>query len=171
MRTLVRLHKLCVASEMERQRRMDLAAVLLPTVRGIPIIFYGDEQYWARYADCDPRHPEFCQVAPEDVNGHDDDPYNHVGITQWSEETPAFKILATLARLRQESPVIAQGDYRTLYADQDLLVFERRHQQDVVIIAVNRGNAKTLTINGVDFTPGQHTGLLSKTSEANQGNF
>jgi hypothetical protein len=51
------------------------------------------------------------------------------------------------------------------------LVFERRHQQDVVIIAVNRGGAKTLIINGVDFAPGQHTGLLSKTSEANQGNF
>lgn len=108
MRTLVRLQKLGIASDTERQRRMDLATALLLTVRGIPIIFYGDEQYLARYADCDPRHPEYCEVAPEDVNAHDDDPYNRVGMTQWSEETPAFKIIATLAHLRRESPAIAR---------------------------------------------------------------
>jgi hypothetical protein len=68
MRTLVRLHKLGIESETERQRRMDLATVLLLTVRGIPILFYGDEQYLARYVDCDPRHPDYCDVAPEDVN-------------------------------------------------------------------------------------------------------
>jgi cyclomaltodextrin glucanotransferase len=93
-------------------------------------------------------------------------------MTQWSEETPAFKIIAILARLRQESPAIAQGAYRTLYAEQDILVFERRHEQDVVIVAVNRGDAKTVTINtGVEFAPGGYTGLLSQTSETNQGNL
>lgn len=172
MRTLVRLHKLGIASDTEQQRRMDLATVLLLTVRGIPIILYGNEQYLARYEDCDPRHPEYCQVAPEDVNGHDDDPYNRVGMTRWDEDTPAFKIIATLAHLRRESPAIAQGDYRTLYADQDVLVFERRYQHERVIIAANRGDANTLAIpTHPDLPPGHYTGLLTQTSKVNQGNY
>ena len=47
--TMVRLDKIGVTSEAERERRMDLATVLLMTVRGIPIIYYGDEQYLANY--------------------------------------------------------------------------------------------------------------------------
>ncbi len=171
MRTLVRLHKLGVDSETERQRRMDLAAVLLLTVRGIPIILWGDEQYLARYADCDPGHPENCEVPPEDVNPGYDDPYMRVGMTEWDEETPAFKIIATLAQLRRESPAIAQGDYRTLYADQDVLVFERRYQHEVVIVAVNRGNDQTIALpTRLELPPGSYPGLLSQTSAANQGN-
>ena len=42
MRSIVRLHKLGVGVE-ESKRRLDLATVLLMTVRGIPIILYGDE--------------------------------------------------------------------------------------------------------------------------------
>ena len=53
---------------------MDLATVLLLTVRGVPIILWGDEQYLARYADCDPCHLENCEVPPEDVNPEYDDP-------------------------------------------------------------------------------------------------
>ena len=82
MPTLERIHKLGIASDMERYRRMDFATSLLLTVRGIPIIFYGDEQYLDRYADCDRRRPEYGQVAPEDVNSHDDDPYNRVIMTR-----------------------------------------------------------------------------------------
>ena len=47
IRTMVRLDKIGVTSENERERRMDLATTLLMTVRGIPIIYYGDEQYLA----------------------------------------------------------------------------------------------------------------------------
>ena len=60
-------------------------------------------------------------------------------MTQWSEETAAFRIIAILANLRRESPAVAQGEYRTLYADRDILVFERRYHQDV-IVAVNRAD-------------------------------
>jgi hypothetical protein len=110
-------------------------------------------------------------VPPEDVNPGYDDPYMRVGMMQWNEETPAFKIIATLANLRRESPAIAQGDYRTLYADQDVLVFERRYQQEVVIVAVNRGNDQTIALPArVDLAPGSYPGLLNQTSAANRGN-
>jgi maltooligosyltrehalose synthase len=94
-----------------------------------------------------------------------------VGMTQWNEGTPAFKIIATLANLRRESPAIAQGDYRTLYADQDVLVFERRNQHEVVIVAVTRGNDQTIALpTRLDVAPGSYPGRLTQTSAASQGN-
>src|SRR5438876_3031509 len=112
IRTLVRLQKLGVQSETERQRRLDLATVLVLTVRGIPIIFYGDEQYLAYYDDSHDTPPEF-------INSDNDDPFNRAGMRQWNEDMPAFKIIEVLANLRKESPAISQGEYQTIYADQD----------------------------------------------------
>lgn len=43
IRTMTRLKVLNVPTEAERRQRMDLGTVLLMTVRGIPIIYYGDE--------------------------------------------------------------------------------------------------------------------------------
>ena len=45
IRTMTRLKVLNVPTETERRQRMDLGTGLLMTVRGIPIIYYGDEQY------------------------------------------------------------------------------------------------------------------------------
>lgn len=95
---------------------MDLATVLLMTVRGIPIIFYGDEQYLAYYRD---GH----DTPPADINSDNDDPHNRVGMKQWQEDTPAFKIIKTLAGLRKDSPAVSEGKYAALYADSDVLVF------------------------------------------------
>jgi glycosidase len=172
IRTMVRLEKLGVGREIERERRMDMATVLLLTIRGIPIILYGDEQYLARYADCAPRHPEHCEVAAENVNSSNDDPYNRMGMTQWSEDTPAFKIIGILASLREQSPAVWQGAYRTLYADDDILVFERKWGAESVLVGVNRGKASTVSLGAtINLAPGIYTGLLTHTSDVNAGNF
>ena len=70
--------------EAERDRRLDLATVLLMTVRGIPVIYCGDERYLAYYDD---GH----NTPPQDINS-DDDPYNRPGMTSWSQTTRAFRI-------------------------------------------------------------------------------
>lgn len=165
IRTLVRLQKLGLADATERERRMDLGSVLLMTVRGIPIIYYGDEQYLAYYDDGQNTQPIY-------VNNGDDDPWNRPGLSSWSEDTPAFTIIKTLALLRKSSPAISQGSYRTVYVDNDVLLFERKEQGDVVFIAVNRGADKTIALPGsIALPPGYYTGLLSDASPINQGNY
>jgi glycosidase len=165
IRTMVRLRKLGLTDETEQERRMDLGMVLLMTVRGVPIIYYGDEQYLAYYDD--------GQNTPiEDVNSWGDDPWNRPGMKTWDEGTPAFKIIGALARLRSKSPAISQGKYLTLYADPDVLMFERVEGQDVAVIAVNRGSDKTFTWPGrIDLKPGYYKGLLQAAGPANKGNY
>src|SRR5438552_3052404 len=34
---------------------------------------------------------EMHEQTPEDVNCHDNDPYNRIGMTQWNEGTAAFR--------------------------------------------------------------------------------
>ena len=163
IRTLVRLQKLGV-EEAERDRRLDLATVLLMTVRGIPITYYGDEQYLAYYDDGQ-------DTPPEDINSGDDDPYNRPGMRSWSRNTPAFKIIRVLADLRQRSTAIAAGSYDPVYADNDVLVFERRSQNESVLVAVNRGAAATISLgSGLDLPPGTYHSLVADTSEVNKGN-
>ena len=165
IRSLVRLSKLGVTDETERRQRMDLATVLLMTVRGIPIIYYGDEQYLAYYND---NH----STAPADINSDDDDPWNRPGLNRWDQETPAFKIIKTLSRLRKRSPAVWQGRYLTAYADHDILMYERVEKGEVVLVAVNRGEAKTVNLRGrLGLAPGVYKGLIEGASEANTGNY
>lgn len=165
IRTLVRLQKLGVKNEVERKERMDLGTVLLLTIRGIPIIYYGDEQYLAHYNDNQNTPPEY-------VNSGDDDPWNRPGLNSWDEDTPAFKIIKTLAKLRRESPAISQGRYVTVYVDNDVLIFERIKGGDTAFVAVNRGEDKTVSLpESIGIAPGHYSGLLADASEANQGNY
>jgi cyclomaltodextrin glucanotransferase len=162
MRTLVRLQKLGVGDR-EQRRRMDLAMVLLMTVRGVPIIFYGDEQYLANYDD---KH----DTPPGYINSDNDDPYNRVGMKNWAEDTPAFKIIHALTALRQGSGAIQRGSYATIYSDPDVLVFERRDGTDTVLVAVNRGRATTVAVPGsAGLPPGTYRGVLADASDANRG--
>ena len=163
MRTLVRLQKLGVPSP-ERERRLDLATVLLLTVRGIPILYYGDEQYLAHYDD---GH----DTPPEDINSDDDDPYNRPGMTSWDEGTPAFRTIRALAALRRDSAAIAKGAYASVHAEGDVLVFERRHGKEVALVAVNRGPATTVALDArLGLPPGRYEGVLAEASPANRGN-
>lgn len=165
IRTMVRLQKLGVNDETERRQRMDLGIVLLMTVRGIPIIYYGDEQYLAHYNDGNLTPPEY-------VNTGDDDPWNRQGLNRWDQDTPAFKIIKTLATLRKESRAISEGRYRTSYVDNDILMFKRVHESEVVLVAVNRGEEKTISLPGrIGMRPGYYTGLLGDASDANNGNY
>ncbi len=165
IRTMVRLQKLKVTDESEREERMDLGTVLLMTIRGIPIIYYGDEQYLAHYNDNQ-------TTAPEYINSGDDDPWNRPGLNRWSEDTTAFKIVSTLAKLRKSSPAVWRGAYVTVYADNDVLMFERIDPGEVVLVAVNRGEDKTVMLPGrIGLPQGFYKGLLEGASPVNQGNY
>lgn len=160
----MRLQKLGIRSEAERERRLDLALTLLLTVRGIPIVLYGDEQYLAYYADN-------ATPPAEDINTSNDDPYNRVGMLQWNETTPAFRITSKLAALRSSHAAVSRGAYRSIYADGEVLVFERCEGAETVLVAVNRGPAKRIALPGtLGFAPGTYRGLLFDSSSSNRGN-
>jgi cyclomaltodextrin glucanotransferase len=160
IRSLVRLQKLHVNDENERENRLDLGTVLMMTIRGIPIIYYGDEQYLANYND----HHVVEKLST--INTADDDPYNRSGMKQWNEHTSAFKIIQILAKLRKTNPAIQKGKYVSIYAKKGVLVFERAQGSKRVLIAVNRGPTVNVRIPSsvIRLTTGKHENLLSGAS-------
>lgn len=181
IRTMTRLKVLNVPTETERRQRMDLGTVLLMTVRGIPIIYYGDEQYLAVY------NAPGVTYYPQYVNSGSDDPWNRPGMQSWEESTPAFHLISALAALRKASPAIQRGAYIALYAKGDVLIYERIDGEriegegragehidgdDLVLVAVNRGTAADVELQSrLGFSPGAYRGLIADATPTNAGNY
>jgi cyclomaltodextrin glucanotransferase len=81
------------------QNRLQEAMAFLLTGRGIPIIFYGDEQYLFNNS-----------IPPGGSPGAD--PYNRVWMSSFSTTTNAYKLIAKLAALRQANDTVRYGTWK-----------------------------------------------------------
>ncbi|TCC26752.1 alpha-amylase family glycosyl hydrolase [Kribbella speibonae] len=136
-----------------------IAAVLLLTLRGTPILYYGEE-----LGMCDIPIPE-----PQDPMGRDPQrtpmrwaptPNN---VTPWLPTEPhppgidvatqhtspdsMLTLYRSLLQLRQQTPALRSGSYRTISVSDDVLVFERRAADSVVLVALNfSGTSQPITL-------------------------
>ncbi|MEK5491781.1 alpha-amylase family glycosyl hydrolase [Paenibacillus sp. FSL R7-0297] len=97
----------------------DLALVLLLTSAGLPVVYYGTEQY---------------------MSGGDD-PGNRAMMSSFSRETTAYRLVAQLNRLRACNLAIGYGNTKLLYLNSGVLVFERSYKKDVALILINQGES------------------------------
>ncbi len=134
-------------SQSKAERRVDMALAILMTLRGIPVIYYGTEHYATWFT-----------ANHEGAMGHD--PYNRQWQPSFAQDTPAFGVIKTLGNLRRTSPAIQQGTYAQKWVNNDVLVYERKSGSDVVVVAVNRGNAVTINVTNLGLANGSYTNLL-----------
>ena len=93
----------------------DLALSLLLTSAGIPLVYYGSEQY---------------------MSGGDD-PNNRAMMSTFSRETPAYRILSQLNRLRKRNFALVYGGMKLLYMTDRVLVFERSYMRDAALVLLS----------------------------------
>lgn len=98
-----------------------LALGMLFAAEGAPMVYYGDEVGMRGFND-----PDCRGAMPWDSDAWDHD------ILDW---------VRTLSALRRDNVALRRGDQHALLADDDVLVLARRHPQQTVAVAVNRGNA------------------------------
>lgn len=99
--------------------KVELAAALLFTYLGAPVVFAGDE------------------VGLTGTNGEharSTMPWNDP--TRWDADTLA--IYTALIRLRKEHPALSTGSLRWLHTTDDAVVFARQDSRDTIIIALAR---------------------------------
>ena len=123
-------------------QRFRLALLLTMVARGVPCIYYGNEQllHW-------------------DVNGGND-PYNRPMMTSF-EETPLMRELAILAALRKRSPAVQRGGMRTRWIDADHWVFSRPYLGSSIVVAVNRSDAASEhEVEHLELQDGRHPDVL-----------
>jgi len=134
-------------SEAFAKKRLDLGLVVTMTVRGIPAIYYGTEQYAANFTT-----NAFGQVGS--------DPYNREIMPSFDQSTEAFGIIKALADLRKVSPAIQNGSYTQRWLNDDILVYERKSGSDVVVVAVNKGSSKSINVVNLGLANGSYTSLV-----------
>ena len=102
------------------RNRLDEATALVLTARGIPIVYYGDEQY-----------------LHNDTN-EGRDPYTRPWMSSFDTTTSGFRLVKNLAALRQSNNALAYGSMDFLVSAGKVLVFERHFANDTVVVAINK---------------------------------
>ena len=135
--------------------RDELAHVLLFTIRGVPIVYYGDEYGLTGGNDKEARQDLF----PTTVESWQDQfriGSSPIGLkSSFDTSNPLQELIRTLTALRTKFPALASGSQRTDYADNGIFVFSRfdaaTHQE--VLVALNSGS-QTATASFTSNTPG-----------------
>lgn len=125
--------------------RTALAYAALLTLPGIPVIYYGDEVGMTQRTD----HTRYLTHADRFFR----EPM------PWDASTWDAELLATvssLARLRTISPALSTGDWRSVVAQGEVLVFERSsaEQRMLVVVANSPGLATVDLVSLLDATGG-----------------
>jgi len=117
------------------QNRLQEAMAFLLTGRGIPIIFYGDEQYLFNNST--------------GSSGPGTDPYNRVWMSSFSTTTNAYKLISKLAALRQSNDAVGYGTWKQRWINNDVYIYERQFFDDVVLVAINKNDTASYPISGL----------------------
>ncbi len=124
--------------------RLNEATAFVLTARGIPIVYYGDEQY-----------------LHNDTN-KGVDPYTRPWMSSFDQNSVGFKLVQKLTALRRTNDALAYGTMRTLQADQDTYAFEREFAGSIVVVAINKNETGSATLGAVStaLPAGSYTDLL-----------
>ena len=101
-------------------RKLDLALVLLSTLRGVPCLFYGTEQY-----------------LNDGTNGGQD-PYNRPMMDSWDTSSHSFVLVQKLLNLRQTNQALALGSHHTAWINEDFYLYTRNFRDSAVMVMVNK---------------------------------
>lgn len=123
---------------------LKLAIALVMTVRGIPCIYYGTEQY-----------------LHNDTNGGED-PYNRPMMASWDTDTDLYQSIRRLSGLRRLNPAVSLGSQWQRYLTPDVYCYVRTYRDSRCFVAMNRGSAARIDLVQTELPDGEHTCILTR---------
>ena len=102
------------------EKKLDLALVMLLTIRGVPCLFYGTEQY-----------------LNNATNGGQD-PYNRPMMDRWDTQAHPYQLVRTLLQLRSSNQALAFGSHQTAWVNDDFYLYTRNFRDSAVMVMVNK---------------------------------
>jgi len=136
--------------------KLKLAFTYLATVRGTPMIYYGDEIAMPGGDDPDNRR-DFPGGWKEDPRNA----FDPVGRTPPEQEV--FAHLQKLLALRAQTPALRRGEFVDLAVTEKTWAYARAAGKETAIIVINKGD-QPADIE-VPFTDGNYTAKLGLTSD------
>ena len=135
-----------ILSQGASQMSLKEAISFLLTCRGLPVLYYGDEQY-----------------LHNDTDGGAV-PYNRNGMTSFSS-TDATLLIQYLAALRAANPAVAYGTMMQRWINTNVYIYERQLGTNVVLVAINNNPSTDQAISGLYtyLPPGNYSDYLAQT--------
>jgi len=113
--------------------RLNEALAFDLTARGIPTIYYGDEQYL------------------HNDTGGGGTPYNRLWMSSFSTSTTAYQLISKLSALRTgTNDALAYGTQTQRWMNSDVYIYERQFFGDVVLVAMNKSTSQGYSITGLN---------------------
>ncbi len=133
-------------SDAELVNRIKLGHALLMFARGVPTIYYGDEQgFVSDGGDQDSRETMFPSVTAAYTDNDLAGTQASVAESNFDRSHPIYRAIAAMAAIRTAQPALRRGQQLTRHADYDgvALVISRFDPDDhgEVVIAFNAGTA------------------------------
>jgi glycosidase len=113
------------------RNRLHEALAFLLTCRGVPVIYYGTEQY-----------------LHNDTNGGND-PFNRPMMSGFDTTTVAYKLISKLSALRRGNVAIPYGTIRQRWINNDVYIYERSFASSVVLVGINKNDNHSAPIGGL----------------------
>ena len=110
-------------------RSLEQALILLFSLRGVPCLFYGTEQYLVDNTD----------------GGND--PYNRPMMANWDANGACFTLIETLAAARRNNQALTFGSHHQLYVSDDVYAFIRTYRDHHAICVLNKGSRSDINLN------------------------
>jgi IPT/TIG domain/Alpha amylase, C-terminal all-beta domain/Starch binding domain len=101
------------------------------TCRGVPVIYYGTEQY-----------------LHNDTKGGNDT-FNRPMMSSFDTTTVAYKLISKLSALRRSSVAIPYGTIRQRWINNDVYIYERSFASSVVLVGINKNDNHSAPIVGL----------------------
>jgi len=106
------------------------------TIPGIPIVYYGEEQYL---------HND--NLGKNNVVGGD--PYNREWMKNWDTNTVAYRLIRKLSDLRKANAALRYGLITTRFVSENVYVYQRKFFDDIVLVAINKDNTNDITLTNI----------------------
>lgn len=130
--------------------------ILLYTLPGIPSIYYGSE----------------FGIEGKKIKSCDDSLRPALELCDYKDAiktNPCTRLVATLGKIRQNTPALSVGDYKELVLQTSYFAFERSYEGKRVITTVNNSD-REVTINLPCSNTGNYIGALSGKTVSAEGN-
>jgi glycosidase len=139
------------ASSEELLARDVLAHALMLFTRGVPVIYYGDEQgFTGKGGDVAAREDMFASkvadyAAETRIGGGDP------SVAAFNEKHPLYRAIQEMIRIRKQNPALSRGIQTVRYADSEPGIFavsrvDRDSRQELLVLFNNSGQSKTALV-------------------------
>ena len=122
---------------------LNLATALIMSLRGVPCIYYGAEQY-----------------LHNDSEGGGD-PYNRPMMEKWDQNTTVFKIIKSLSAERGKNQAIQWGGMWQKIVEKDIYVFVRKYRDSRLLVILNKGAERLIDNIDTEMPNGTHQCILT----------